>query len=385
MGAVIEERDSSVRNVTRRPLNLVHLVSTLNIGGLERVVYDLVRGANSERLDVRVICLGEIGALRAMFEEIGIPVESLDVLGTGTLRSVSALTRRLRKLKPDVLHTHNPTPHLVGVLAARLSGVPVVVHTKHGHNYPNIKKKVLANRIASWLTDCIVPVSAHAADVARDIEKVPRRKIEMIWNGIDLDQYPYTERSPQQGRCRAIHVARLIYPTKDQNTLLRAVRIVADAEPAFQIDIVGDGPHREPLESLCDELRLRPHVKFLGFRNDVHKLLSDADFFVLSSVEEGLSLTLLEAMASGLPIVATRVGGNPEVVLDGETGLIVPAGSPDEMAEAMLAFVRNPSIAAGMGRAGRRRVEEHFDIRRVAARYEHLYESLSMARSVRSR
>lgn len=365
-----------------RPLSIVHLVSTLNIGGLERVVYDLVRCSDRRRFEMRVLCLGAIGALGPLFNEIGIPVESLDVSSAGLLRSVNSLIPRLRELKPDVLHTHNPTPHLVGAVAAKISGVPVVVHTKHGRNYPKFKRRVLANRLASWLTDCVVPVSENAADVVRDVERVPGHKVEMIWNGIDLDRYRYRgqDHSPN---FRAIHVARLKHPEKDQETLLRAARIVADAEPRFQLDIVGDGEHREPLEALCDELRLRQHVNFLGFRDDIHALLSAADLFVLSSITEGLSLTLLEAMATGLPIVATRIGGNPEVIVDDETGILVPAESPDSMAQAMLALLRDPARAAAMGFAGRRRIEDHFDLRFVSARYERLYARLSAAAGTR--
>lgn len=382
MSTTQAESRSTASASTDRPLRVVHLVSTLNIGGLEKVVYDLVRLADPDRQTVNVICLGEVGALGGDFEAQGIAVEGLHVINRGTLRSVRALMRRLRDLRPDVLHTHNITPHFVGGLAARLAWVPVVVHTKHGRNYPEIRRKVLVNRFASWLSDRVVPVSGDAADVAIQIEKVPESKVEVIRNGIDLDLFPQAPRPIRGTVRRAIHVARLIYPTKDQNTLLKAVRLVADVEPNFVLDIVGDGPHRQFLENLSTELNLGKHLNFLGFRSDVHQLLAAAEFFVLSSVKEGLSITLLEAMATGLPIVATRVGGNPEVVADGETGLLAPVGNPEALAEAMLTLLRDPQRADQMGAAGRQRVEEHFDLRKVAGRYDALYRSL-LARSRR--
>lgn len=354
-------------------VRVIHLVSTLNIGGLEKVVYDLVRYADRDRFDIRILCLGEIGAMEGSFRELDIPVESLGVLGQGTWRASWALRRRLRELRPDVLHTHNPAPHLIGSIAARLARVPVVLHTKHGRNYPHDKKKVFQNRFASWLSDVIVPVSGDAADVARVIEKVPAGKVHLIRNGIDLASFPEVERPPIGRIRRAIHVARLIYPTKDQKTLMRAVRLVADREPTFVLDVVGDGPHRADIELLCDELQLREHVRFLGYRRDVHELLGEAEFFVLSSVKEGLSLTLLEAMATGLPIVATRVGGNGEVVAEGETGFLVPAEDPEAMAAAILAMLDDSGRARAMGRRGRRRVEEHFDLQKVVREYEGLY------------
>jgi glycosyltransferase involved in cell wall biosynthesis len=365
-------------------LSVVHLVLSLDIGGLEKVVYDLARCTDRRRFSTRIVCLGEAGQWRSKFEALGVPVEPLSVLDCGKFRCVAALARKLRELRPDILHTHNPTPHFVGAVAARLSGVPVVIHTKHGRNYPEMCRRVMVNRVASWLTSRIIPVSDDAANVARQIEKIPLQKIEVIRNGIDLDAFPCAKRPQVAGERRAIHVARLSNAAKDQRTLLRAVRIVADAEPDFVLDIVGDGADRTDLESLCDELKLRRHVNFLGFREDVHSLLSRAEFFVLSSVTEGISITLLEAAANGLPIVATAVGGNAEVVVDGTTGILVPAGAPDDLAVAMLTVLRDPARASRMGLAGRNRVEEHFNLRRTVARYERIYEDALRSRRVRS-
>jgi glycosyltransferase involved in cell wall biosynthesis len=293
---------------------------------------------------------------------------------------VRAVARRLRELRPDILHTHNPAPHFVGALAAWLSGIPVVVHTKHGRNYPNVRKWVLASRIASWLSQRVVPVSNDAARVVREIEKVPTRKVEVIRNGIDLERFPFVERAPRRGQRRAIHVARIWYEAKDQRTLLRAVRLVADKQPDFVLDIVGDGPDRTDLEAFCDELRLRQHVNFLGFHDNIHELLSRAEFFVLSSLTEGVSITLLEAAATGLAIVATDVGGNSEVVLDGKSGILVPPQAPEPLAAAMLELLRNPGRADQMGVAGRRHVEENFDLRHTVSCYQGLYESLLPSR-----
>lgn len=369
-----------VADTGHQPLRVTHLVSTLNIGGLEKVVYDLTRLADPARVHVQVVCLGEVGALAEQFADVNVPVRSLGVLGLGTRRAVAVLARELRNDLPDVLHTHNPAPHLVGALAARWAKVPAVVHTKHGRNYPNDPRKVWTNRLATWFTDRVVPVSDDSADVALAIEKVSGKKVRRIWNGIDLERFPHHLTEVHRSPLQAIHVARLIYPAKDQKTLLRAVRLVADEEPRFHIDLVGDGPHRADIESLCDELRLSENVRFLGFRHDVHELLTESGLFILSSVNEGLSITLLEAMANGLPIVATRVGGNAEVVTQGKTGLLVPARSPRDMADAILTLVRDPALAAKYGEAGRARVEEHFDLRKVVKQYEVLYCELLAAR-----
>jgi hypothetical protein len=152
---------------------------------------------------------------------------------------------------------------------------------------------------------------------------------------------------------------------------LRAAQIVADAVPGFCLDVVGDGASRPELLALTEELKLGGNVRFLGARNDVNTLLAGADLFVLSSISEGIPMTLLEAQAAGLPAVVTDVGGNREVVIHGETGLLVPPRSPEALAESMLLLLRDPNRARLMGEAGRRRVEALFDARGTAAKYEH--------------
>lgn len=368
------------RNAKFNRVRVVHLVSTLNMGGLEKVVYDLTRLADRDQFDVRVVCLGEVGALERMYADIDVPVTELRVLGNGILPSIRALVRVLRRNPPDVLHTHNPSPHIAGAVAARCVGTKVVVHTKHGRNYPDEFRKVWANRIATWFSDQVVAVSQDSADVATKIERVASKKVLTIRNGIDLDRFSNVSSNAYRSPLRAIHVARLMYPTKDQKTLLRATRLVVDQEPQFQLEIVGDGPHRDEIEQLCDELNLRENVRFLGFRDNVQHYLAEAGLFVLSSLTEGLSLTLLEAMAMGLPIVATHVGGNPEVVDDGTTGLLVPPQSPRAMADAIVSLIRDPNRMIRMGLAGRARVEERFDLRKVIASYESLYMKLLIAK-----
>ena len=164
--------------------------------------------------------------------------------------------------------------------------------------------------------------------------------------------------------------------TKDFPTLLRAVALVLPQVPDFRLRIVGDGPERSKLETLIDDLNLRPHVELLGERHDVPALLADSGFFVSSSLSEGISLTLLEAMAVGLPIVTTAVGGNPEVVLDGHTGRLAPAGNPAALAGAIVDLCGERDLWSAMGVLGRQRVEQNFEIRQMIRNYEELYEEL---------
>jgi glycosyltransferase involved in cell wall biosynthesis len=231
---------------------------------------------------------------------------------------------------------------------------------------------VLANRWASLNTDAVIPVSEDAADVARRVERVPARKVQVIRNGIDLTGFPAANRKALEGDGRAISVGRL-HAVKDQATLLRATRRIVDVRPEFRLALVGDGPERQGLEQLRRELALEESVRLAGERNDVGERLSQSDLFMLSSLSEGVSLTLLEAMAAGLPVIATDVGGNREVVAHGETGFLVPPGSPEAIASAALSLIDDPARALAMGRAGRKRIEQIFDLGIVVRRYEALY------------
>lgn len=360
-------------------LRVLHVVASLDVGGLERVVWDLARLTDRSRFQVRVLCIDRGGATFERFRDEGISIESLDALGEWAGVTVPRLAARLRALRADVIHTHNMRAHLLGTLAAGLASSPAVVNTKHGRVFAEGRLTSLFNRLAVARCGRIVAVSNDTANSAIEIERTPSRKVMVIHNGVDLRAYSPPDARPAGAAVRAIHVARLS-PEKDQATLLRAARLVADQVPAFGLDLVGDGPARGGLEALGAELDLGTHLTFHGSRDDVAELLRQAGVFVLPSLSEGISLTLLEAMATALPVVATNVGGNPEVVVEGETGLLVPSSDPARLAEALLALIRDPERGLRMGQGGRRRAEESFDLQAVVRTYERLYlELLSKA------
>jgi glycosyltransferase involved in cell wall biosynthesis len=270
------------------------------------------------------------------------------------------------------VHTHNVKAHLQGSLAAVLAGAKVVLNTKHGHVFPESRTAIRLNRLALAGTRRVVAVSEDTAKRAVEVERLPPEKLTVIHNGVDLSLYaPPTERRPST-RGNLIHVARLS-PEKDQLTLLRSAQVLVERCPDFRLQVVGDGPSRRDLEGMAQALGLGERVIFHGASQDVPALLRAAGMFVLSSRSEGIALTLLEAMATGLPVVATRVGGNAEVVIDGETGLLVPPGDPAGLAHAIGALIADPERAGRMGDRGHLRAQEHFDVRRVVRRYEALY------------
>jgi sugar transferase (PEP-CTERM/EpsH1 system associated) len=358
------------------PIRVTHVVLGLATGGLETVVLNLVRHSTRDRFAHRVVCLREPGDLAPLVEAVGAPVEALRA--RGRVRTSVKLVRSLLRTRPHVLHTHNPLPHQLGAIARVALRLPVLVHTKHGRNFPHDPWAVRVGRWSSRASDVVVPVSQDAADVARGVERVPASKILVIPNGVDTARFR-PPAAPRTAAC-AVTVARLD-PVKDIPGLLEAVAIVRRRRPDFRLAVVGEGPDRPRIEEARRRLGLVEAVSLLGSRSDVPERLAEASVFLLGSVSEGISMTLLEAMAAGLPIVATDVGGNGEVVAHGETGVLVPPRDPSALADAVTGLLADPARLAAMGTAGRRRAEERFSVEAMVRRYERLYsELLSRAR-----
>lgn len=352
-------------------INVLHIVLGLQIGGLERVVVDLINNCSPE-IRSYVVCLEEAGALALSCHAAKVyELHKHPGLSIATVRQLDSLAR---ELKIDLIHTHNPSPHFYGALAGLLAGIPVV-HTKHGRNYPDNIRKVVLNRVAGRLTRKIVAVSGDAAAICIGVEKNPPDKVMVIVNGIDTGLYsPAADGKSQPGNsvCIIGIVARLS-PEKDHHTLLAACKLLRDRQFHFQLVIIGDGPLRSELEQDAGDLGITGQVEFVGMSNDVARQLQRLDVFVLCSTTEGISLTLLEAMATRLPVVASDVGGNPEVVVDGTTGFIVPAKNPELLADRLCMLINDQCLRETMGLAGRKRVEEQFDIRQTVRNYERLY------------
>lgn len=367
-------------NFARAPFGVVHCVFSVAIGGQEMVILSLAAEGDRARFAPRVLCLHSAGELAPRFEARGVPVDVIArPVGESSWSTLRAMHSYLREHRPAILHTHNPTPHQYGALSRMTAGVPVLVHTKHGRNQLLTRRGRLFEKIAGRLTDAVVPVSQDAAVVARTNDMVPQQRIHVIRNGIDADAIPL--RVADRPGFRAVHVARL-NEVKDQPTLLRAVQLVRAREPRFELDIVGDGEQRGTLEQLALELGIVDAVRFHGFHDDVQPFLARADLFVLSSTSEGIAITLLEAMAAALPCVATDVGGNREVIIPDETGLLVPPSTPEALADAILATLAQPERARAWGLAGRARVAREFSLRHTVSEYEALYTRLLASKGI---
>lgn len=364
-------------NVPQHRLRIAHLTRSLEVGGQEKMLVEFARHADRARHELTVVSLESRGTLADALEAAGARVIALEEPG-GLRPQISwRLARLFRAEAFDVVHTHDEKPLLYGVPAARLARVPAVIHTHHHGPLPSIQRRhTLLVALLARLTNRFVCVSESSRDWLVG-QGVPASKVSCLWNGIDLLRFAYVSPCPSGP---LVTVARLS-PEKDQATLLRAFALLRRALRDVHLHIAGDGPCRPALEKLAAELDLARHVRFLGEIHDVPTLLAQSSVFVLPSLTEGLSLTLLEAMARGLPVVATRVGGNAEVVRDGETGILVPPAQPELLCRALAGLLQNPERAAQFGQAARRRVEAHFDVRRMVAEYEALYERFALPRS----
>jgi glycosyltransferase involved in cell wall biosynthesis len=357
---------SSHHTPFKRPV-LVHVVLTLHVGGLETLLLRLVR-RQRESFDVHVVCLEEAGALAPQFGRVGIAVHVLpgrELSLGGRLVRFAALLRRLR---PTVVHTHNLSPHLHTVLAYPFLRRVTLVHTRHGQHAREHRFAAIVNWLAGRWTRAVIAVSEDAARYVTDAEAFPRDRVYVVPNGVEIDDYQLSS-----GPTHAMIAVGRLVPIKGFDVLIRAFAVVAAQSPAATLSIVGDGPERANLETLTDALGLRRRLRLLGHSDDVPGLLSQSGMYVISSHSEGLPLTLLEAMAARLPVVAAAVGGIPEVVRNRSEAMLVPAGNVERLATALLELIAQPELAGRLAANARARVLERYTMEAMASRYERIY------------
>jgi sugar transferase (PEP-CTERM/EpsH1 system associated) len=358
-----------LQSVSHPRLRVVHVVLQLDTGGMEKLLVEFARHADRTRFDLRFVSLTTRGRVADELESLGWPVEALHTPPGLRPRLVLRLARLFRRWRADVVHVHNTKPLIYAGPAARLAGASRVVYTRHGQRHGATRGQDLLFRLTARSAHYMVCVSEDSArlSVAGGLSA---SRVCRIWNGIDIEKFAFAGPTPGGP---VVMVGRLS-PEKNVDALLRAAAIATRQRPELRFEIAGDGPCMPALRALATQLGLESRVQFLGDVRDVASLLKRASIFVLPSLTEGISLTLLEAMARGLPVVATRVGGNPEVVADEETGILVPPADPQALAHAIVGLTDESDRCKQMGIAGRQRVERHFDVRLMVRRYESLYQ-----------
>jgi glycosyltransferase involved in cell wall biosynthesis len=355
------------------------------MGGAEVLAARLARGLSRSYRFV-FICLDEPGTLGEELQADGFPVDVVGRRPGVDLRCSLRLSWLLRRRQVDLVHAHQYTPFFYGLIARLLFRRPPILFTEHGRTVPDYprRKRILANGLLLERRDRVVGVGEAVRQALIHNEGIPGARVGVVYNGIDLILSRASEN--RRDRARAvmgvppqdfvvIQVARLDR-LKDHATALRMLACVRRQRADVRLVLVGDGPERAQIEEMTRQLDLKAYVHLLGLRTDVAQLLPGADLLLLTSISEGIPLSVIEGMAAGLPIVATRVGGVPELVEDGVTGLLAPAGDAEALAERAVALAGDPELRGRLGKAGRRRALGQFSEARMQEEYRRLYDEM---------
>jgi glycosyltransferase involved in cell wall biosynthesis len=361
-----------------KPLRIVHLMSSFKGGGMEHFVLRLAAAQRRRGHDASILAF-QPGALKEHADRLEVPAEVLRSKPM-PVRVVEGAARVARRW-PHVVHAHNPTSLHYGVIGKLVSGARLVFTDHRG---------ILREPTTfEWLlTDAVIAVSRDTAELCPAAKLT---SVQVIHNGVDPAR-PLRSRAEVRAELGlgldevvAIQVANLL-PVKAHDILLRALAILRDAGSRLTMLVVGDGPERPFIEAMARELGLGPErLRLLGFRADVPDLLGAADFFALPSRMEGLPLSALEAMAQRLPVVASKVGGLPEVVLDGQHGFLVPPADPEALAKAMGKLAGDPELRRTLGGAAYARARAEFSFEHMTQKYDDLYERLVRHETARAR
>jgi len=362
--------------------NVLHLCESSDTGGAESILISLVQGLDKDRYS-SVVCLLSDGWLKVELEKRRIETVVIPQPRSLDFHWLAQAYRLVKDRGIHVMHSHEFATNVYASILSIATGIPVVT-TAHGKNYYAEKwRRRAAYRFVAWQSTMV----AVSDDLKRFLAQrvgIPLDNIRVIHNGVDLSRYTVLDGSRAvreelgigAGQ-RVIGTVGNLFSVKGQTYLLKACKAVAIAVPELLLLVAGEGDQLGPLQKEASALGIEGNVKFLGFRDDVPSLLQAMEVFVLPSLSEGLPLAVLEALALRKPVVATSVGGIPEIVEDGVTGYLVPPKDPQALADKILLLLRDPRTAASFGQAGRKTVEEAFGLEQMVRKYQALYDMSS--------
>jgi len=365
---------------------ILHVAKVAGISGSENHLLLLLPALRQRGHDVRFVMLheGEPGAaeMAGRLRQADVPVDELRLPTPGDPRALARLVRIVRRVRPAILHTHLVHADFLGLTAGTLARVPVRASTKHGFNaFRSSRVFAAADRTITGLADLHIAISGGLARYLAAEEGLPEERFEIVHYGIEPGPAP----APLPGAPRLAIVGRLI-PIKGHEVLLEAVAAARASVPELTLEVAGDGPLRASLEASVDRLDLRGSVAFLGRVAPAAPVFERAEIVVVPSFGEGFGMVALEAMERGRAVIASTVGGLPEIVEEGRTGLLVPPGDAAALGRAIVELAQDRARAALLGAAGRARALTEFSQERCTERIEALYrEALVAAGGRRSR
>lgn len=374
-------------NTPIRP-RLAYVVNSLNPGGTERLVVEMSLAFATD-YDLQVLCLDEPGIWAHRLRERGIPVYCLWRQPALDIAIAFKLAQHFRRHRIDIIHAHQCTPWFYSALCRLIYSAPRLLLEEHGRFFPEVlnRKRVWFNRlVVAPLTHRCIAVSKDIRDRLERYEGLARSAISVVYNGVRrepaLDSVTRAALRQTWGFTPENFVIGTVGrfdPIKNLPLLMKSIAVAAEKNPHVRGLLVGDGPVFAEMSVFIGHLGLTDRVRLAGFRNDVGQLVQCMDLFVLSSLSEGTSMALLEAMAGGVPVVVTAVGGNPEVVLKDQTGWVVPSESVGALATALLEAMDNPGKRQIFAHAGQQRFEEFFSFDSMVAAYRQVYRDLLLS------
>lgn len=365
-------------------IKIFHVFYSFNMGGLENGVVNLVNRLNADRFEHEICCLGTAGIAAKRLEQ-NWPLFEMHKQEGNDWRMILRLIRLIRAQQPNIVHTRN-WGSIDAIFAAKAAGVSRIIHGEHGWNIDDPRGQ---NPMRKRLRCLFSPLVNHFVAVSADIQNwlirdvgINEKKVSVILNGVDTHKFHPGEHARLR-QTLGISISDCVIgcvsrfdPVKNHPLLLKAFARLNHRRPLHLI-LLGDGPERSSLMTLRDSLPCRDRIHFLGHRDDVAEVLRMMDVFVLPSKSEGVCNALLEAMATGLPTIATAVGGNMELIQDNLTGFLVPSDNEEKMLKALNRLLKDASgIGKQIGINARKRVETEFSIQRMVSAYESLYLSV---------
>ena len=379
----------------QQPPLIAHVIYKLGMGGLENGLINLINQMPADKYRHMIICLTGSTEFRERLQRQDVQIIDLEKKEGQDWRSFVSLYQVLKQYNVDIIHTRNLAA-IEYQISAFLARVKYRVHSEHGWDVfdpqGNNRKYQILRRLLSPLIQVFIPLSLHLQSYLVEKVGISEQKIIRICNGVDIKKfYPVKVKHlvsdcplPFDKNTVTIGTVGRMHGVKDQLTLVRAFisLLKANAELTGQINLVliGEGPLKKEAIKLLEDSQLLEYAWLPGKREDIAEIMRSLDIFVLPSQAEGISNTILEAMATGLPVIATAVGGNPELIVEGETGLLVPASDPEAMADALLTLIKDKQKRQQQGENSYQRVLDKFSIQAMVNKYTDVYDSLRLKR-----